>query len=432
MVLVVGAGPTGLTLAIELARRSVPFRIIDAASGPFSGSRGKGVQPRTQEIFDHLGIIDALSKHAGLYQRLRFHVGPFSFRGGSLGTRHPPSESVPYPNLVQVPQFRTEEVLRARLEGLGGRVEHGVGFQDLTQDETGVHVTTSTGETLKVAYLVGCDGGRSRVRKALGLALAGEAVDGQTLLVADVKIDGLSREDWHVYPFAPGGTLGLCPLPHTDVFQVTATEAASRRGLVSTIERASKHRVTEVSWESLYTPQVRMVDRYRVGRVFLAGDAAHVHSPAGGQGLNTGVQDAWNLGWKLAWAARGGPDSILDSYEDERLPIAAAVLRLSKRLHVKRSMKRGALTNQLGIHYRESKLSRGRPLGDLHPGDRVADARLPGGRRLYDFLRGTGATQLTRSDGFKVLVRPDGYVASIGRDAIDMYAGEPVQQVSVG
>lgn len=429
--MIVGAGPSGLVLAIELARRSIPFRLVDASPEPFKGSRGKGVQPRTQEIFDHLGLIDALQAVGGLYQRMRFHLGPLSFRGGSLGTHHAPSEARPYPNLLQVPQFRTEALLRARLDALGGRVEYGVAFQRLSQDSSGVRVTLSTGEIITADYLVGCDGGRSSVRRALGLELRGEAVSSETRMVADMKIDGQPRDDWHVYPFAKGGMLTLCPLPHTDLFQVTASAAADRDGLVEIVERASKRRVTEVLWKSLYTPQVRMVDRYRVGRVFLAGDAAHVHPPAGGQGLNTGIQDAWNLGWKLAWAARGGPDSILDSYEAERLPIAAAVLNLSKHLFVKRSMKRGALTNQLGIHYRESALSSGSPLGDLHPGDRVADVRLSRGVRLYDFLRGPGATQITRPDGFKVLVRPDGYIATIGRDTVREYAGAPVQEVSM-
>ena len=127
-------------------------------------------------------------------------------------------------------------------------------------------------------------------------------------MVGDVTMGGLSRENWHVWPLASGGVLTLCPLPHTDFFQVTCATAPGR-DLAEHIERTTKHRVEEVLVSSSYTPHARMVERYRVGRVFLAGDAAHVHPPAGGQGLNTGVQDAWNLGWKLAWALRGGPES---------------------------------------------------------------------------------------------------------------------------
>jgi hypothetical protein len=174
-----------------------------------------------------------------------------------------------------------------------------------------------------------------------------------------------------------------------------------------------------------------MVDRYRIGRIFLAGDAAHVHPPTGGQGLNTGVQDAYNLGWKLAHVLRGGPDSLLDTYEAERLPIAAAVLGLSKRLYQTRSIKRGEATNQLALNYRTSSLSSGDPLGELHPGDRMPDLRLSGGNRLFEAMRGTRATELVTEEGPRVLVRPDGYIAHIGSKQFSEYAGEPIKQVQV-
>jgi hypothetical protein len=172
-----------------------------------------------------------------------------------------------------------------------------------------------------------------------------------------------------------------------------------------------------------------MVDRYRVGRVFLAGDAAHVHPPAGGQGLNTGVQDAYNLGWKLAHVLRGGPDSLLDTYEEERLPIAAAVLGLSKRLHQKPSIKRGDATNQLALHYRTSSLSSGIVLGSLHPGDRMPDVLLADGATLFEHLRGIHATEFITAEGPRILIRPDGYIASIGTVQIPEYAGEPTHTV---
>jgi hypothetical protein len=171
-----------------------------------------------------------------------------------------------------------------------------------------------------------------------------------------------------------------------------------------------------------------MVDRYRVGRVLLAGDAAHVHPPAGGQGLNTGVQDAYNLGWKLAHVVRGGPESLLDSYEAERLPIAAAVLGLSKRLLQTRSIKRGDATNQLPLHYRSSALSLGGALGGLQAGDRMPDVRLEDGKRLFAKMRGTHATELETPEG-RILIRPDGYIASIGAAESSEYEGETVQRV---
>jgi 2-polyprenyl-6-methoxyphenol hydroxylase-like FAD-dependent oxidoreductase len=424
-VLIVGAGPTGLTLGLDLARRGVKLRIIDAAPEPFAGSRGKGLQPRTQEIFDLLGVMPAISAVGGPYQRLRFHLGPLSVRGGSLGTRHAPTAQVPYPNLLQVPQLTTERVLRTRLAELGVEVEFGCRFDSLSQSADGVETTLKGGERVRSRYLVGCDGGRSSVRKALELRLVGSTVDARTLLVGDLKIEGPSREDWHIWPLAKGGPLGLCPLPHTDFFQVTCGETDD---LVAHVERTTKHRVTEVLSQSSYTPQARLVERYRVGRVFLAGDAAHVHPPAGGQGLNTGVQDAWNLGWKLAWALGGGPESILDTYEAERRPVAAAVLKLSRQLYQKRSLKRGALTNQLGVHYRESPLSSGEARFELHPGDRLPDGRSKNGERVFDLLRHPGATEFTLGDGFKCLVRPDGYIARIGRESTDTYGGLPVRR----
>ena len=158
----------------------------------------------------------------------------------------------------------------------------------------------------------------------------------------------------------------------------------------------------------MYRPAVRMVDHSRMGRVFLAGDAAHIHPPTGGQGLNTGIQDAYNLGWKLAHVLRGGPESLLDTYEAERLPVAAAVLGLSKQIFRTRSLKRGEATNQLRLHYRTSALSSGKPLGGLHPGDRMPDARLGDGSRLFEQMRGTHGTEFVMRDRTRILIRLTG------------------------
>lgn len=172
-----------------------------------------------------------------------------------------------------------------------------------------------------------------------------------------------------------------------------------------------------------------MSRRRFIGRVFLAGDAAHIHPPSGGQGLNTGVQDGYNLGWKLAHVARGGPDSLLDTYDAERLPVAAAVLGLSKRLYRMKSLKRGDATNQLALHYRTSPLSVGSMLGSLHPGDRMPDVRLDDGNRLFNRMRGPHATEIITPDGPRILIRPDGYIAHIGSTHFAEYAGQPTQQV---
>ncbi len=426
--LIVGAGPTGLTLALDLARRGIPFRLIEAAASPFAGSRGKGIQPRTLEIFEDFGVIDAILATGMHYPRVRIHLGPFSLPAGSLAPSKQPTEGVPYPNLWMVPQSRTEQILRERLAQLGGQVEYGKALATFRQTEHGVDAVLKSGELVRATFLVGCDGGHSTVRKALGLRLVGESIDDKPMLVADLEIEGLERRDWHVWPSLVGGVIALCPLPNTPLFQLIA-RAKAASGIEDTVLKVTGHRVQRVAWSSIYQPAVRMVDCYRVGRVFLAGDAAHVHPPAGGQGLNTGIQDAYNLGWKLACVVRGGPDSLLDTYEAERLPIAATVLGLSRRLHQTRSIKRGETTNQLGLHYRTSSLSSGVTLGRLHPGDRMPDLRLEDGSRLFDHLRGHHATEFVTTEGPRLLVRPDGYIAHIGTTHFSEYAGAPTRSI---
>jgi len=427
-VIIAGAGPTGLTLAIELARRSIAFRLMDAAAGPFRGSRGKGIQPRTLEVFEDLGVIGAILQAGMAYPRLRVHIGPLSLRLGPLGGRKQATEAVPYPNLWLVPQYRTEQILRERLGQLGGQVEFGTAFERMEADGRGVRVHFSTGEVVSAKYLVGCDGGHSAVRKAVGFALHGETLATEAPFVADVEVEGLDHTHWHLWPFAKGGSIGLCPLPAASLFQMMSPGEPAG-GIETVIQRVAGRRVSRIAWSSVYRPAVRMVDHLAMGRVFLAGDAAHIHPPTGGQGLNTGIQDAYNLGWKLAHVLRGGPESLLDTYEAERLPVAAAVLGLSGKIYRTRSLKRGDATNQLRLHYRTSALSSGKPVGRLNPGDRMPDVNLADGTRLFEQMRGTHATEYVMRDGTRILIRPDGYIASIGTTPVTSYAGEPVHPV---
>ena len=427
-VVIVGAGPTGLTLAIELARRSIDFRLIEAATAPLAGSRGKGIQPRTLEIFDDLGVIKQILEFGMPYPHLRIHLGPFSLRLGPMGGQRQATESTPYPNLWLVPQNRTEAILRERLAELGGKLDFGTTFESLSQDEDGVSALLATGGSLTAKYLVGCDGGHSTVRKVVGLSLNGKALSDQVLLVADVEIEELDHTVWHVWPLARGGPVGLCPLPEQSLFQMTVARAPAA-GIEKVLQKVCNSRVVRIGWNSTYRPATRMVDRYRVGRVFLAGDAAHVHPPTGGQGLNTGVQDAYNLGWKLAYALHGGPQALLDTYQEERLPVAAAVLGLSRRLYKTVSLKRGEATNQLALHYRMSSLSSGTPMGKLHPGDRMPNLRLADGANLFDQMRGIHATEVATQQGVRILVRPDGYISSIGTEPTEKYAGEFTRRV---
>ncbi len=405
-VLIAGAGPTGLTLAIELAQRGVPHRIVERSPGPFDGSRGKGIQPRSQEVLDDLGLIGEFQKYGADYPELLVHRPDGGTTTWRMDELHAPTPSVPYPNVWMVPQWRTGELLAARLAELGGRVEFGVEVTGLTQDDDGVRVALSTGETVTATYVVGADGGRSTIRHLLGVGFEGDTYDTETMLVADVRLTGLDRDHWHVWPGAEPNPfrLGLCPLPGTEDFQLTAPmrddlSLEALQKLVGEVQPGIM--LTHVGWGSRFRANIRMVEKYRVGNVFLAGDAAHVHSPAGGQGLNTGIQDAYNLGWKLA------AGSFLDTYEEERLPVAAEVLGISTRLHrgytdlaVEDAMRRDdPVLRQLSLHYRGSSLSRENRSapGLVRAGDRAPDAPM-GNVRIFDLLRGPHWTLLVFDD----------------------------------
>jgi 2-polyprenyl-6-methoxyphenol hydroxylase-like FAD-dependent oxidoreductase len=358
---------------------------------------------------------------------VRVHLGPLSLPLGPLGGRHQATETIPYPNLWLVPQNRTEAILRERLAELGGRVEFGTAFESVEPEEHWVKVRLSSGESLRAKYLVGCDGGHSAIRKAVGLALSGEALSDKLSFVADMEIPDLDHSVWHIWPLAKGGPIALCPLSEKSLFQMTSPRA-SLENVEDAIYKVCKCKILRIRWSSSYRAASRMVDHYRAGRVFLAGDAAHLHPPTGGQGLNTGIQDAYNLGWKLASVFRGGPESLLDTYEEERLPVAAAVLGLSSQLY-KKPLKRREATNQLALHYRASSLSSGAPMGRLHPGDRMPNLQLANGNKLFDEMRGTHATEVLTKTGARILVRPDGYIASIGTQPTEEYAGELTRRV---
>ncbi|MFC9829626.1 FAD-dependent oxidoreductase [Streptomyces sp. 2BBP-J2] len=445
-VLIVGAGPTGLTLGIDLARRGVEALVVEREEGLFPGSRGKGLQPRTMEVFDDLGVLEAVRAGGG-----RYPVGMLWRDGKRLGEHHladpvETTEEAPYEGWM-VPQWRTQRILRDRLEELGGTIAFGREVTDVTQDEDGVTARFAAGPPLRARYLVAADGGRSAVRRAAGTGMTGEAVDPLPMLVADVRVSGLDRDWWHMFPPREGRDefLTLCPLAGTDDFQLVARFAegtrvdlspdAVRRVVAARTHLAAED-VTEVLWASEFRPRAALADRFRAGRVFLAGDAAHVHSPAGGQGLNTSVQDAYNLGWKLGAVLSDGADpSLLDSYEEERRAVAADMLGLSTRIH-RGEARRGGATLQLDLGYRDSSLSaetRKEP-GPVRAGDRAPDGRVDG-VRLFDAFRGPHWTllalgtdapgppagvRLVRGPSHRTygtglfLVRPDGYVGWAG------------------
>jgi 2-polyprenyl-6-methoxyphenol hydroxylase-like FAD-dependent oxidoreductase len=323
-VLVAGAGPTGLTLACDLARRGVAVRIVDRAPEFPTGSRGKGLSPRSQEVLDDLGVVDRILASGVSHLRHRKYQGTEVIAEVDPQADQVPTPGVPYAAALMIPQWRVEQILRARLDGLGVTVERGAELHDFQQDADGVTATVGE-ERIHARYLIGCDGGRSTVRKALGLPMRGETPDMQIMAVGDVQVDGLGRDAWHQW-FTDDGVVMLCPLPGTDVFQIQASPELDADGtpLEPTLERFRQTfdrvaglpgvRFHELAWRSTYRVNVRMVDRLRVDRVFLAGDSAHVHPIAGGLGMNSGIQDAYNLGWKLGLVVAGqASPALLDT-----------------------------------------------------------------------------------------------------------------------
>jgi 2-polyprenyl-6-methoxyphenol hydroxylase-like FAD-dependent oxidoreductase len=418
-VLIVGAGPTGLTLGCELARGGVSFRLIEAAPGPRPGSRGKGVQPRSLEVFEDLGIVDRVLANGRLAMPMHSTAPDGRVtRGGAVPESLTNRPDIPYPASLITPEWRVEEALRLRLSELGGAVEFGtalVGFEQSDDEVTAEIVAGGVAETVTARWLVGCDGGHSTVRGQAGIPFVGETREEVRMIIADLAVDGLDRDAWHAWVHQDG-ILSLCPLPSTDLFQYGAAIAPGEdpgRDLArmqAILERRTGRtdiRLHEPEWSSLWRANVRLVDRYREGNVFLAGDAAHIHSPAGGQGMNTGIQDAYNLGWKLAAVAAGGASrALLDSYEAERRPVAAHVLALSNaRLEQALEdnaipVRRDASTIQLDVGYRGSAIARDDrdDAAPLRAGDRAPDATklatVDGERRLFDLTRGGRFTLL--------------------------------------
>jgi 2-polyprenyl-6-methoxyphenol hydroxylase-like FAD-dependent oxidoreductase len=468
-------------VALDLARRGVRVQVVDKADRFSVGSRGDGIQPRTLEVFEDLGVLDDVLS-AGMSAPLnRIYDGDRVVWEGRMAEPVAPRPDVPYPNVWFVPQWRTEQMLRSRLAGHGVEVALSTGLVGFEQDGDGVTARLESGRTLRAAYLVGADGGRSTVRRQLAVPFAGETHDDITMLLADVRVDGLDHEYGHGWMLDGHKYFGFTPLAGGDDAFVVATSASgipnTLEGLQHTLETTSGRtdiRLRELTWSTVWRPNVRMVRQFRGGRVFLAGDAAHVHPPTGGQGLNTGVQDAYNLGWKLGAVLDGARDQLLDSYEAERLPVAARVLGISTELLEKHlsgaddAFERGAETQQLDLSYRLGPLtlddgsSSALAAGDRAPDAPCQDRRSSSGRpvRLFNCYSGPhwtllrfGATAptLDRSgvqpyrigddtgsdlvdvdrhiqddydvkDGAAVLIRPDGYIGAITSRPPDLAA----------
>ncbi len=441
-VLIVGAGPTGLTLANLLARGGVDFRIIDKKAGPTDESRALVVHAKSLELLDKLGLADEAV--AGGQKMTAVEVLIRGRRAAELSFFGDRDEGVtPYPFALIYEQDETERLLLGGLEGSGRRVEWNTELSSLSQSGDGATavVRHPDGGEEKVAagWVVGADGASSPVRHAVGLGFEGSTYE-QTFFLADVEMEWDLGRDRVRLDMTRESFFGFFPMPGDRRFRVignltpdlagkTKITLDDVRGVLA--ERSGLDvEIAGARWISVYKIHRRMTERFRIGRVFLVGDAAHVHSPAGGQGMNTGIGDAYNLGWKLAMVARGeARPELLDSYEAERMPFARAILRGSDRgfalqattnpvlrrlrLHIIPVLSRVVslpglsrtafwFVSQLWTRYRESpavaepRYPDGPPPGRRGPraGDRAPYGRFEvgpnAGTSLFDLLKGTG------------------------------------------
>jgi 2-polyprenyl-6-methoxyphenol hydroxylase-like FAD-dependent oxidoreductase len=344
-VLVVGAGPTGLTMAAELAARGIGCRIIDKVPVRSQYTRALVVQARSLELMQKMGIADELVARG----RRTLRVTPFVGRRravdvefGDIGV-----DDTPYPFLLFVSQAETERVLEEHLEVLGVKVERPVELLTFEGDAEGVNARLRHGdgreENVRARYVVGADGAHSVVRHTTGLSFEGDAYP-QDFVLADLEIDWEGDKDRLYFFLSRKGLLAVFPLAGPSSYRLIATRAEDTPPdagdptlqefqQLATELSALPMRLHDPGWLARFRLHHRGVNSYRAGRAFVAGDAAHIHSPAGGQGMNTGIQDAYNLAWKLALVLQGrAPDSFLDSYHEERYPVGRRLLQTTDRL----------------------------------------------------------------------------------------------------
>ena len=472
-VIIAGCGPTGAMLAAELRLHDVRVLVLEKDTEPASHVRIVALHIRSIELMAMRGLLDRIlergrKRPAGAYFAAIDKPAP-----AGLDTRHAYLLGISQPVIVQL--------LEDHASALGARLRHGAAVTALDQDDDGVTVTLTDGQRLRSRYLVGCDGARSTVRKLLGVGFPGEPARTATLMgemhvgvpheqIAD-RVAAVRETDkrFSVQPF--GGGVHRVVVAGADVSDRPPTLEDFRRRLRAVA--GTDFGVHSPRWLSRFGDATRLADRYRAGRVLLAGDAAHIHPPIGGQGLNLGVQDAVNLGWKLAAQVRGwAPDTLLDTYQAERRPVAEQVLDNTRAQTELLSAEPGARaarrlltelmdSDEVNRHLTEKITAIGVRY-DLGPGPDLLGRRLPDIEvrpgRLYDLLhRGRGLlldrTGRLTAGGWTdrvdhlddptaalavpgVLLRPDGHVAWIGDDqggldeALSRWFGEPADRLT--
>ena len=434
-VLVVGAGPVGLTMAAELARHGIRCRIIDALAKPLPYCRAIGVTPRTLEIWEDMGIARQMIDRGIWLRGMRIVM-----KGLPHHDMLAEPLDLPYGELG-LPQYDTEEILTRHLNQFGIAVERGISLRAIARNDQEVRVTLAhadgTQEEATFQYLVGCDGAHSAVRRQLGMTFEGDAFP-YVFMLGDVHIDwdlprGIAmRAIQFVEDDAPKMFIAI-PLPERGRYRVSmrapeelTTQGGTDHGIQSELPSPGlEHlqavaddlvpdspRLTDLRWSSIFRISMRLASHYQMGRCFIAGDAAHIHPPTGGQGMNTGIQDAYNLAWKMALVLKNAaPPELLDSYEAERRPVGFEVVQRTRAATEAMANKQAPapenplVNTQTLISYRDSAWIRddGDKTASLQAGDRVPDCgnlhrdNINFPWRLFEIVKGTEHVLLVHS-----------------------------------